>query len=80
MLTQDAPHFFNGFRVALRRVAGAHHFFRLHAFDVGALVSDHTVGFSGDRAVAEHGNVLRPNGMPIVVSVWMICSVSSVID
>ena len=43
----------------LRGEAGTDDPFRLHSVNMGALVSDHAVGFSSDRAVAEHGNDLE---------------------
>ena len=56
MLAQNSPDFLDRFGMGLRGVAGAHDLFRYDSFDVGAFVSDDSVGFSGERSVAEHGD------------------------
>ena len=50
MLPQDAPDFFDGLGIALRRVAGVHHFLRLDAVDMRALVSHDSVSFAENGA------------------------------
>ena len=52
MLPQNAPHFFDRLGMALRRVAGVHDFFGLDSFDMGALVSDNSIGLAEKRVIA----------------------------
>ena len=56
ILSENAPHFFDRFGMALRRVTGAHNFLGLDAFDVRAFVSDDPVSLAGNRSLAKHGD------------------------
>src|SRR5215470_11427111 len=54
MFQQDTPDLFDGLRMALHRVAEAHHQFRLYPLDVSTLVRDDPVVAAGDRVVPQH--------------------------
>ena len=52
MFPQNAPHFFDGFGLTLRRVARAHDLFRLDSFNMRAFIRHYSVCFTGNRPIA----------------------------
>lgn len=56
MQAQNSPHFFDGLRMRLSRVARAHDFLRYDSVNMCAFIRNHTVAFPRNRSLAEHGN------------------------